>query len=147
MATASHLPPSNPVVHIVFSRTNFMSFFTASIHLLVALPPGLLPATSILLPIYSLSFFCPCPNHLNLASLPSHPVPSRLSDVLTSDPVQENFYILISAATLPAAPYGRRAQLSIIGSPVIDHESMNAFPSSLAGQIKKLNRPHMGPGQ
>jgi len=52
--------------------TNFISSFTTPINLLFGLPQGLLPGgsnLSILLPIYSLSIVCTCPNHLSLASL------------------------------------------------------------------------------
>lgn len=61
---------TNSVLRIFYTRTNFMSSFTASINLLFGLPPGLLPATfnlSILLRRKSQSFphTSQSPKHLN----------------------------------------------------------------------------------
>lgn len=75
VATANHLPPSNPVLCIFFSHNNFMSF-TTSRNLLFALLLSLLPANSnlcILLLMFSLPLLCTCPSNLTLALTPEHP--------------------------------------------------------------------------
>ena len=87
--TAIHPPPSFSVLCIFFSHTNYLHVLS---HIIQKSPLCLLPGSSILiilLPIYSLSVLCTCPNHLNLASLTLSP--RRLTRVV---PLMCSFLIL-----------------------------------------------------